>query len=88
MVVVVVVSFCGRVVVVVVTSRRGGGEEEEKEKQPDSAEAKKMTAISFCNMGGFTSIFELAMLSGAREVIFYPSHNTSPQRNKDFHSLT
>jgi hypothetical protein len=29
-----------------------------------------MTAISFCNMGGVTSPFELAMLSGAREAIF------------------
>jgi hypothetical protein len=49
--VVVVVSFCGRevveVVVVVVTSFRGGGEEDEKEMQPDSDEAKKITAISF-----------------------------------------
>ena len=76
MVVVVVVSFCGRegveVVVVVVTSLRGGGggEEEEKTKQPDSDEEKKITAISFCSMGGFTSTFELAMLSGAREAIF------------------
>ena len=72
--VVVVVSFCGRevveVVVVVVTSLRGGGEEEEKTKQPDSDEEKKITAISFCSIGGFTSTFELAMLSGAREAIF------------------
>ena len=71
MVVVVVVSFCGRVVVVVVViSLRGGGGEEEKEIQPDRAEEKKITAISFCSMGGFTSTFELAMLSGAREAIF------------------
>jgi hypothetical protein len=71
MVVVVVVSLCGReVVVVVVTSLRGGGEEDEKEIQPDSDEAKKITAISFCSIGSFTSTFELAMLSGAREVIF------------------
>ena len=71
MVVVVVVSFCGRVVVVVVvTSLRGGGEEEEKEIQPDRAEEKKITAISLCSMGGLTSPFELAMLSGAREAIF------------------
>ena len=71
MVVVVVVSFCGReVVVVVVTSLRGGGAEDEKEIQPDSDEAKNITAISFCSMGGLTSTFELAMLSGAREAIF------------------
>jgi hypothetical protein len=73
MVVVVVVSFWGRegveVVVVVVTSRRGGGEEEEKEIQPDRAEEKKSTAISLCRIGRFTSTFELAMLSGAREAI-------------------
>ena len=57
---------------VVVTSLRGGGggEEEEKTKQPDSEEEKKITAISFCSIGGFTSIFELAMLSGVREAIF------------------
>lgn len=70
MVVVVVVSLCGRVVVVVVVTSRRGGEEEEKEIQPDRAEAKKMTAISFCNMGGVTSTFELVMLLGAREAIF------------------
>jgi len=71
MVVVVVVSFCGRVVVVVVViSLRGGGGEEEKEIQPDRAEEKKMTAISFCSMGDFTSTFELAMLSDAREAVF------------------
>jgi len=74
MVVVVVVSFCGRegveVVVVVVTSRRGGGEEEEKTKQPDSAEEKQSTAISLCSIGGLTSTFELAMLWGAREANF------------------
>ena len=65
-------------VVVVVTSRRGG-EEEEKEIQPDRAEAKKMTAISFCDMGSVTSTFELAMLSGAREAIFLsPSQSLSP----------
>ena len=74
MVVVVVVSFWGRegvvVVVVVVTSRRGGGAEEEKEIQPDRAEAKKSTALSFWSMGGFTSTFELAMLWGVREANF------------------
>ena len=82
MVVVVVVSFCGRegveVVVVVVTSRRGGGEEEEKEIQPDSDKEKKSTAISFCRMGGFTSTSELAMLWGAREaIVFSLSHYLS-----------
>lgn len=71
MVVVVVVSCCGRVVVVVVvTALRGGGEEEEKEIQPDRAEEKKMTVISFGSIGGVTSTSELAMLSGAREAIF------------------
>ena len=79
MVVVVVVSFCGRVVVVVVlVSLGGGGEEEEKTKQPDSAEEKQITAISLCSIGGLTSTFEFAMLSGAREAIFSPSHHTSP----------
>jgi hypothetical protein len=81
MVVVVVVSFCGRVVVVVVVTslRGGGGEEEEKEIQPDRAEEKKITAISFCSMGGVTSTFELAMLSGAREAILLSlSQSLSP----------
>src|SRR5688500_16022358 len=94
MVVVVVVSFWGtEVVVVVVTSLRGGGgEEEEKTKQPNRDEEKKSTTISFCSIGGLTSTFELAMLSGAKEAIFYPSQHTSPQeqrfpRNNDFHSL-
>lgn len=66
------VSFWGtEVVVVVVTSLRGGGgEEEENTKQPDRAEEKKSTAISFCSMGGLTSTFELAILSSVREAIF------------------
>ena len=68
---VVVVPFSGRVVVVVVvTSLRGGGEDDEKKKQPDRDKEKKSIAISFCSMGGLTSTFELAMLSGAREAIF------------------
>ena len=68
---VVVVPFCGRVVVVVVvTSLRGGGEDDEKKKQPDRDKEKKSIAISFCNMGGLTSPFELATYSGAREAIF------------------
>jgi hypothetical protein len=76
MVVVVVVSFWGReVVVVVVTSLRGGGADDEKKKQPDRDKEKKSIAISFCNMGGLTSPFELATYSGAREAIFYPVHN-------------
>ena len=73
MVVVVVVSFWEpEGVMVVVTSLRGGGggEEEEKTKQPDRAEETRSTAISFCRMGGFTSIFKLATLSGAREATF------------------
>ena len=77
MVVVVVVSFWGReevdgveVVVVVLISLGGGGEEEENTKQPDRDDAKKIPARSFWSMGGLTSTFELAMLSGAREAIF------------------
>jgi hypothetical protein len=53
-------------VVVVTSLRGGGGEEDEKTKQPDRDEEKKITAISFCSMGGFTSTFELAMLSDAK----------------------
>jgi hypothetical protein len=47
-----------------VTSVRGGGEEE-KEIQPDSAEEKSLTAISFGSMDSCTPPFEFAMLSSA-----------------------
>jgi hypothetical protein len=55
MVVVVVVSFCGReVVVVVVVSLRGGGEEDEKEIQPDSNVDAKSSTLNFLRMDVFT----------------------------------
>jgi hypothetical protein len=60
-------------VVVVVTSLRGGGEDDEKKKHPDRNKEKKSIAISFCSMGGLTSPFKLAMLSGAKEAILFLS---------------